>query len=228
MPKYIKFFIPLLLLLEVFSYTKYGTTNLYLIFKYLQCCLLIYWVYQEFRYDFDLGLKLIFFRLFIPLYLLLKLYSRDLTLKINLELFFNFVDVFCLMVFFLIRTISNYQKLSTLTIQKIFISYIIVPILFFLVVLFPYLSQYYITIGIIYLLILIVTAIASVYYSTKPLVKLYVSMSVFCLMLSTGLGATGLFLGGFRGNVEINIVITMLSNIFLNMGLIEDKKYKKA
>ncbi|MCU0325421.1 MAG: hypothetical protein MUF45_09245 [Spirosomaceae bacterium] len=225
MPKYIKILIPLLLILEVTIHFKYGINSVFLLLKYLQCGLLIYWIYQSFKGDIDFSLKLILIRFFIPLYLIPKFYYSDKNLRVNLELFFNLIDVVCLLLFFLMKTIPNFKVLSRSTLRKIFVSYIIVPILFFLVVLFPYLNQYFITLGTIYLLVLIFTAIISVFFSDKPIVKLYVSISVFCLIFSTGLGAISLFLGGFRGNVEINIVITMLSNIFLNLGLTTGRKY---
>ncbi|MFN3851690.1 MAG: hypothetical protein ACK4NY_19795 [Spirosomataceae bacterium] len=225
MPKYIKILIPLLLILEVTVHFRYGVNSIFLLLKYLQCGLLIYWVYQAFKGDIDFSMKLILFRLFIPLYLIPKYYYPDKNLKVNLELFFNLIDVACLMLFFLMKTIPNFKVLSRSTLRRIFVSYIIVPTLFFLIVLFPYLNQYFITFGIIYLLVLIFTAMTSVFFSDKPIVKLYVSISVFCLIFSTGLGASDLFLGGFMGNVEVNIVITMLSNICLNLGLIADRKY---
>jgi hypothetical protein len=223
MPNYIKFFLPVTFLIGVVIYYTSGHP-IFALFRALSYLFLIYWYWDNFKDKYRFSSVFVYIHLTIAFLIPIVHWITGQKIGLNADLLVNLVASLCFLVVFGENIVLKRYNLEKNTWRKIVLPYFIVPIAFLSFAILPNLNQFYTTIVIIYAIILILTGIASVYYSNHEIVKLYVSWGMFLVLLAHGMNAIQLLSYQFAAAYFIVFSLTVFAKVLIIYGLIKEKE----
>lgn len=222
MPIYIKLYVPIIFIAGLLIYYFSGNP-IYLLFRSLSYIFLFFWYWQNFKDKLRFSSLFVFIHLTIAIVVPIVLFiSEKKSLSINAELIVSLIANLCLLIVFAENIFLRKYNLEKGILKKIFLPYIVLPIVFLCFAIFPKLSYLDIILISGFAVILITTGILSVYYSNKEAVKLYVSWGMFLLILAQGMSAINLFSYRYVAAYAIVFFLALISKVLIIYGLIKE------
>lgn len=217
-------FIGSVLLELILFYTVPDKT--YTFFRVLTHAVLFLWAYQSLKPSFSQSDFFVLFNIFTPIISPIFYLFSGKSASIIFELAIICVSNLGLIAVFLSNHERFNNKLATKTFLQILIPYIILPILFFYVVLHPAtkINEFLV---VIYIIILMTVAVTSAYFSKNQQVSLFLTISVGLMFLASGANGYRLFVTNYFFDFGLVRLSTIFSKYFLALGFITNKRLQQ-
>ncbi|MCU0326993.1 MAG: hypothetical protein MUF45_17420 [Spirosomaceae bacterium] len=222
-----KYLLIVSILLELILYYTISNTNkTYIFFRVISHTIIFLWSYQSLKPNLTKTDLLVLLNIFIPIISpILHLFSDKIT-SVVFELVIISIGNLALIAVFITQKEYFNSKLITKTFLQILVPYIVLPTLFFYFVLHPTTSINEFLV-ITYILILVVFAVTSSYFSKNQRVSMYLTISVGLLFLASGANGYRLFVTSYFFDFGLVRIATVFSKYFLALGFITNKRLQQ-
>lgn len=210
--------ITLLLALELGLYYTLGSFSSFLV-QVAIVGYLFYWYYSERKSDFNKSDKLLMLSTLVSLFSPLTIYITDFF--INSVIKFALIALNYILVIVLFR--REGAKIDFSGKSKpflIFVSYIFTPFAFLFAVIFPLTNARNAILSGAYILPLTYMVLLSTFLPFPEKSKFYISISMFLVLLASGVSAYHLYVSSFAFDYPILRILITASRVFMLLGML--------
>jgi hypothetical protein len=211
-------FVILLLIIELILYYSLGSLSSFFI-QFLILCYLFYWYYSERKSTFNYIDKLLIASTSISLFSPLTVYFPDFFIGNIIKFSLIAINYILTIIIFKIEG-AKIKFAGKSNMFLIFASYIFMPFAFFATVIYPLTNSRTAIISGIYMLPLIYMVFLSTFLSFPEKSKLYISLSMFFVLLASGVSAYRIYISTFFLDYALVRICVTLCRLFMLLGMI--------
>ena len=211
--------ISLLLIIELTIFYEVDSTLAYP-FRGLIHLFLAYWYYSERKNVLNLTDRLFLISSLIPAITPIPIYIFGFTWGTLLEAVLLLVSYQLLIRIFSIEGARIKIRTNLNTIMKVVIPYVVFPLTYFTLVVFPVVKSDILLICFIYLLQVMYMAVLSAYLPFPEKSKLYISLGMFFILFASGASVHRVYIAPFEFDYGIVRIAASLGRILIVVGLL--------
>lgn len=211
-------FVILLLIIELTFYYLLGNLTSFFI-QFLILCFLFYWYYSERKSSFNYTDKLLIISTIVSLFSPLTVYLSDFFVGNIIKFSLIAVNYILTIIIFKIEG-AKIKFTGKSNMFLVFVSYILMPCAFFATVIYPLTNAKTAILSGVYMLPLIYMVFLSTFLPYPEKSKLYISLSMFLVLLASGVSSYRLYISTFIFDYAIVRICVTLCRLFMMLGMI--------